>query len=521
MANAKTKRRSPSPRSSSPGTARGTLKRATASRPIARPRKQKPTAPASRKLSSRQQVAAIAVSAVVVTAATVVAGQVRTGFDSTWALLWARNLLHANAASIPTGAFTVTPHPGAIALGVLASVGGFGHAAMTTWALLLEIAALAMFAGVVRLGVVCGSYPAGWIAAIAIALQPGVRDSVGRGTTDIVCAAACVWALALVTRHPKLAIGLATLAALYRPEAWLLLPIFTGVRWRDISRSTRITTLVCGTAIPVIWLLMGAVFFNDPLAALHITVTNGQGVAANGGMTGLIHAFFDLPGWFGPIALIGFVVAAVGARRQPQLLLTTAASAALLAGLILEVADGAAFTARYLIATVALMLPLALAAIFTRSRTLRWPFATWRFVTWRLAAIVICVTLTSVATYSTRHTRLGSNDRFATQGRAVTALFTVLKPSATANCHGVTIPQTALTPAIALAFPNSTHIQITSNRFNGNINQPTQPCLLVVHNPNAVNAAGWGPIGIGEIANGYLPNARLIAGNNEWALYEH
>src|SRR5450755_550154 len=50
---------------------------------------------------SRRQATTVAVSLLVAAAATVLAGHVGTGFDATWALVWARDLLHAHTASIP------------------------------------------------------------------------------------------------------------------------------------------------------------------------------------------------------------------------------------------------------------------------------------------------------------------------------------------------------------------------------------------------------------------------------------
>lgn len=451
-----------------------------------------------------QPITVLAVSVVVVAAATAIAGRAECGFDATWALVWARDLVHAHSATIPAGAFAATPHPGAIALGVLAGIGGFGHATIIGWTILAELSVIAMFAGVVRLAAVCGSYPAGWIAAIAIAVQPGIRDAVGRGTTDIACAAACAWALALVLRRPKLAIGLIAFAALCRPEAWLLIPTIVIVRWPHTSRSTRLVAVVWGGVIPAVWLGMGAALFHDPLAALHVTVGNDQGSGTGGGIGALAHTFLHLPGLLGFAVLLGVGFATVAVKRRPPLLLPLVATACVLAGLVIETVGGASFVPRYLTTLVTLAVPVAFAALFTGLGPV------WARRTAALGVIALAV----IAFTSTTSARTGDNNRFAAQHRAVGALFSVLTPQHVARCDGVTIPQTALAPAAVLAFREGTHISIATDSTT------TQTCALVPQWIDAVNANGWGPNSARLTRTPYLPNAHLAARDNQWSLYE-
>jgi hypothetical protein len=452
---------------------------------------------------SRRQTATIAVSSVIVAAATVLAGRAGTGFDATWAMVWARNLQHGHAASVPAHAFSVTPHPAAIGLGMLAGIAGFGHIALTAWSVLIELLVITTFAGVIRLGAVCGSYPAGWIACLAIAVEPGVRDGIGRGTTDIMCAAACVWALAVVLRHPRLALGLAAVAALCRPEAWLVIVAICALRWPQLAKSARLTAIASAVLVPIVWIVMGATMFGDALAAVHVTVANDK--ASTVGATSLTDTVLHLPGWFGVLAIIGLVVAAARMKRQPQVATALAATAVLTAGLLVENSGGASFVARYSTPVVALAIPLALTAIFTLPLPTRL----------RLVAPVGVAVLAVVALVSTRAARLSDNNKFAAQHRAVNSLLDVVdKPAATA-CTGVTIPQTALIPVIALAFRHGTAIDVANNPAD------VQSCILLAQSIDAMNADGWGPATIGQSPNAYVLGARVISRDNQWALYEH
>lgn len=438
-----------------------------------------------------------------VTAATVLAGRAGTGFDATWALVWARDLVHGQAASIPAHAFIVTPHPAAIGLGMLAGIAGFDHTAMTMWSVLTGLTVIATFVGVTRLGALCGSYPAGWMACLAIAVEPGVRDGVGRGTTDIMCAAGSVWALAIVVRHPRLAFGLAALAALCRPEAWLVLVAISAVRWPQLDKSARLTAIVSAALVPIVWAAVGATMFGDALAAVHVTVANDK--ASTVGATTLTYTVWHQPGWFGLVAIIGLVVAGIRGRKKPQVVITVAATAVLTIGLLVEVGGGASFVARYSTPVLALAIPCALAAIFTL------PVHTGL----RLAAPVASAALVVVALVSTRTTRLSDNNKFAAQHRAVNSLLDVVDHNAATTCTGVTVPQTALIPAIALAFPEGTAIDVADNPAD------LQPCILLAQSIDAANADDWGPATIVQSPTPYLPGARVIARDNQWALYAH
>lgn len=446
--------------------------------------------------------AIVAVSLVVVAVASIFSGRPSSGFDATWALVWARDLLHGHAASIPAHAFSVTPHPAAIGLGVLAGIAGFGHVAMTVWSVLIELTVIATFAGVIRLGAVCGSYPAGWIACLAIAVEPGVRDGVGRGTTDMVCAAGCIWAVALVMRYPRLALGLAAVAALCRPEAWLVLLAIAAMRWPRLGTSARLTAVIAAALVPVVWIGMGAAMFGDALAAVHVTVANDK--ASSVGSASFLHTMASLPGSFGLVAAIGLVVAAIRLRNRPQVVVAVVATVALAAGLLVEVGGGASFVARYSTPVVALLIPCALAAIFV----LPWPSKL------RLAAPIGAAALVAIALVSTRTARLSDDNKFAAQHRAVNSVLDVVDHQSANKCLGVTIPQSALIPAIALAFPHGTAIVVANNPAD------VQPCILIAQSIDALNADDWGPATIGQSSTPFLPAARLIARDDQWALYE-
>ena len=463
---------------------------------------------------------------IAVAGATIVAGRAGCGFDATWALVWARDALHLNAASIPAHAFSVTPHPGAIALGMVAGVAGFGHGAMTTWSWLVELAVVATFAGVVRLGGLCRSYPAGWIAAVAIAVVPGVRDGIGRGTTDVVCAAACVWAVALIRTRPRLALGLAAFAALCRPEAWLVVVALAAMRWPKLSKRTRVAALGLCVAVPIVWLSMGAAMFGDVLAAVHVTVSNDQGASARG--TSFAHTILHLPGSFGIIMIVGLIiglsVAASSLRHRRDDAIPLVATTALTLGLLAEVADGATFIGRYATPILALALPTALAAILVASRQLRLPHVRPLAIESTVLQAVAAgglVSLLAVAFWSTRDARLGDNNKFAAQQRAVGSLLAVVDSRPARQCGGVAIPNSALNPVVVAAFPEGSHIDIANGVDVANaVGARPGECALSAASVDALNADGWGPTSIGQFGGPSVGSARVVAENNQWALYE-
>ncbi|HEY0870299.1 MAG TPA: hypothetical protein VGD55_07860, partial [Acidothermaceae bacterium] len=342
-------------------------------------------------------VAAAGLIAIAVLICVALAGRSGSGFDATWALVWARDLLHGHVAAAAPKGFTSTPHPATVLLAIAIRLIGAGHASAILWAAGIEIAAIALFGGLIRAGQLVGAPLAGVCGALVLAVQPGLRDAIGRGTIDIVFAAVCVWAIVLMWRRPAWAIGCASVAALCRPEGWWLLSVMLPLHWERSRPTIRLVVLGAMTITPIVWLVMGRAMFGDPLAALRITVTNGNGLRTHHGMGALVHGVAAAPGIAAAVLLVS-VVAAINNRRHIDALdLATVVGALMLGTLAFEVLVGAEFVDRYLIATIALMMPGGLRAVLALATRQSTPKLLPAAICWALVVIGVASTWSQYA----------------------------------------------------------------------------------------------------------------------------
>src|ERR1700691_5701784 len=156
-------------------------------------------------------------------------------YDSFYALLWGRDLLHLQ---LPDFAVYRAPteHPLAIAFGMLCSIFGQGGAR------LMVLGSIASFvvavAGMYRLGRLCFGPVVGLVAALLLLSRFFIENLAAQGYLDISYVALIVWAVVLEVERPRRgAVVFLTLAAagLLRPDAWVL----SGVYWLWCSWPTR------------------------------------------------------------------------------------------------------------------------------------------------------------------------------------------------------------------------------------------------------------------------------------------
>jgi hypothetical protein len=452
-------------------------------------------------------LAVAAVGAITLTGARGVAG-----YDTTYGLAWARDLIGGHGFTMPPDA--PTPHPLSIILGAAALLGG-DHA--RAGLVVLSAAALVcstLLAG--ALAATLGGAPRARIAYAAIAAaaltvsRPALIYLARTASMDWVYVALVLGGVLLAAHaHRAAASGLVGLAALHRPEAWVLAVILAITHARH-TRSRAATTLavVVAAGPPLVWVGMGALFGN-PFLALSVSQQNA---ATFHRVTGPWAAVTGLPGqvaagigW--PATIIGAVSVGVLARSwwrqqgtRPALLAIGVAVAAPLASGLL----GTAILARYV-----LLLDVLLVAA-----TIALPVRMWtgrRQLAGRLGAAGVCVALAAAI--------LGQAPAFADLARISTAqrqvdnqLHAIL---ATKNlCRPLWVPAHGHIPLVAL---------ITGQPLStvNTLPPAPPPSGTVVHpiTPDVAADSGYAPPQSVNDALAIPDDYTLTADNSLWAIY--
>ena len=374
-------------------------------------------------------------------------GQPVPGFDTTYAAVWGRDLVHGAPLATPAGA--PTPHPLGLLLGVAAQTGG-DHA-RTVLALLGTAGYVATIILAALAAARLSSRRSAWTTAGAAAMvavlmsRPQLVYLARAGSMDWVYAALAMAALWLaLNRRWTPAATLAAAAALHRPEAWLFAAALLALGWRDIDRrATRATACSALAATPLAWLGTG-LLFGSPLAALRASQQNATSFGRD---TGLGHAIVSFPqniavilGWtaFALGALSLCYLAAIG-RRQAGLRVLIAALVAASAGPLVAGAAGAAVLARYHLLTGILIATAAVATV-----TDLWGRAGWRRVTG--AAVGVGIAALAV-TGAPRFTDLAATEQGqrGIEGALVEAL-----TGTSSDCGQVYVPVLGHIPLTAL-----------------------------------------------------------------------
>jgi hypothetical protein len=287
-------------------------------------------------------------------------------YDSFYALLWGRDLLHLHLPD-----FRVyrgpTEHPLAIAFGAFCSLFGQGGARLMVLGSIASF--VAVVAGMYRLGRLCFGPVVGLFAALLVLSRFFIENLAAQGYLDISYVALIVWAIALEVERPRrgaAVLALLAVAGLLRPDAWVL----SGAYWlwcawpwsRERAIDDRRRWLYLGLVLlaPAVWLGVDWVVTGDPLYSLHSTaglaqeLERTQGIASVAGSVWTFGVRIDkLPVLLG--VLIGLPIAVwLAPRRVP---IPLAALALLIAVFLAEGAAGASVVDRYLMgaAIVALL----------------------------------------------------------------------------------------------------------------------------------------------------------------------
>jgi hypothetical protein len=293
-------------------------------------------------------------------------------YDSFYALLWGRDLLHLHLPDFKVYRGP-TEHPLAIAFGMLCSVFGQGGARLMVLGSIASFVALV--AGVYRLGRICFGPVVGMFAALLMLSRFFDENLAAQGYLDISYVALIVWAVALEVEKPRRGriVFLALAAAgLLRPDAWVL----SGVYWLwciwPAGTGDRISTgkllgyLGLAVIAPLIWFGTDAVVTGNPLYSLHSTA----GLARELGRTRGISSTIALVWTYSvridklPVVLGGLIGVSLASWLHPRRVAIPLAVLVLLVFVfVAEGAVGASVIDRYLMGAGAVLVVFCAVAL--------------------------------------------------------------------------------------------------------------------------------------------------------------
>jgi hypothetical protein len=344
-------------------------------------------------------------------------------YDSFYALLWGRDLLHFHLPD-----FRVyrgpTEHPLAIAFGVLCSIFGEGGARLMVLGSIGSF--VAVVAGLYRLGRVCFGPLVGVLASLLVLSRFFDENVAAQGYLDISYVALIVWALVLEVQRPRRGAPVLVLlaaAGLLRPDAWVL----SGVYWlwwlsgqrrspanpRGPDARAAALNLALAASAPVIWVALDTIVTGEPLYSLSSTaglareLGRTQGVGSVLGSLGTFVVRIDKL----PVVVGGLAGIALAVWLTPRkTLLPLAALVLLVVVFVLEGIGGASVIDRYLLgASTVLLLFCAVSlggwAMLRRGSAMRrlWMAGAAALLAYGVASAASTVSLTSLRTTLAYH----------------------------------------------------------------------------------------------------------------------
>jgi hypothetical protein len=318
-------------------------------------------------------------------------------YDSFYALLWGRDLLHLHLPdfSVYRGP---TEHPLAIAFGMLCALCGQGGARLMVLGSIGSFVALT--AGIYRLTRLCFGTLVAVLAALLMLSRLFDANLAAQGYLDLTYVALIVWATALEVERPRRGTPVFLLlaaAGLLRPDAWVLSGAYwLWCAWPALAPRARDRKAHSGTApgvvladgersaaggpstgrllgylalagiAPVVWVALDTIVTGDPLYSLHSTAVLAAELERTQGFSSVLAATWrysvridKLPVVMGGIGGVLLAVWLTPRRTRVPL----AVLVLLLLVYMAEGAAGASVIDRYLLGASALLLPFCALAI--------------------------------------------------------------------------------------------------------------------------------------------------------------
>ncbi len=453
-------------------------------------------------------------------------------YDSFYALLWGRDLLHLQLPD-----FNVyrapTEHPLAIAFGMLCSL--FGQAGARLMVLGSIASFVALTVGLFRLTRLCFGPFVAVLAALLMLTRLYDANLAAQGYLDLTYLALIVWATALEVERPRRGVPvfvLLALAGLLRPDAWVL----AGVYWlwcawpRTVSNRRRLGYAALVAAAPLLWVAIDTLVTGDPLYSLHSTAVLAAELERTKGFTSVLAATWRYLVRIDklPIVLGGLAGAALGIWLTPRRARVPLAVLALL--LLVYVAEGAAGASvidRYMMGAAALLLPFCALAIGGWS--LLRPGSSLRRV-WMAAGAALlvygAVAAVSVTSLSNARTTLAYHDDFH-EGLAA-ALHSPAVRAELDRCPLLSLPDNKLIPDARWILGTANQHEIVARseaRANSEAGDPTltdriaRASVAVYPLGAAVFQEAIVDVGDNPLDQIALPGFRLIYTSRYYAVY--
>jgi|HubBroStandDraft_2_1064218.scaffolds.fasta_scaffold00101_19 hypothetical protein len=369
-------------------------------------------------------------------------------YDSFYALLWGRDLLHLHLPD-----FRVyrgpTEHPLAIAFGILCSIFGQGGARLMVLGSIASF--VAAVAGMYRLGRLCFGPVVGVVAALLLLSRFFIENLAAEGYLDISYVALIVWAVVFELERPRRGAPVfLTLAAagLLRPDAWVL----SGVYWLWCSwradNATRARYLALAAIAPLVWVALDWIVTGNPLYSLSSTAGLAAELERTQGFGSVLGSVWT----YGvridklPVLLGGLLGIALAVGMAPRRALVPLATFVVLLGVyVAEGAVGASVVDRYLIGAATALLPFC--ALTVGGWAMLEPGSRLRRV-WIVAAIALVAyggaSAASTLSLSSLRTTLAEHEDFH-KGLAL-ALRSPAVKAELRRCPLVSLPDNKLIP---------------------------------------------------------------------------
>jgi hypothetical protein len=287
-------------------------------------------------------------------------------YDSFYALLWGRDLLHLHLPDFHVYRGP-TEHPLAIAFGALCSVFGQGGARLVVLGSIASFVALV--AGVYRLARLCFGPLVGAVAGLLVLSRFFVENLAAQGYLDITYVALVVWATALEVERPRRGapvFALLAAAGLLRPDAWLLSGVYLlWCAWGG-TPVRRARYLAMTIAAPLLWIGLDAIVTGNPLYSLHSTSGLAAELERTKGFSEVLASTWSYAVRIDklPVVLGGIAGLSIAIWLTPKRVLTPlAVLATLLFVFVAEGAAGASVVDRYMIGSAVVMLVFCAVAV--------------------------------------------------------------------------------------------------------------------------------------------------------------
>ncbi len=294
-------------------------------------------------------------------------------YDSFYALLWGRDLLHLHLPDFEVYRGP-TEHPLAIAFGVLCSLFGQGGARLMVFGSIASFVALV--AGVYRLTRLCFGPVVGMFAALLMLSRFFEENLAAQGYLDISYIALLVWAVAFEVEKPRrgtLVFLILAAAGLLRPDAWVLSGVYwlwcawpAGSATDRISNGKRLRYLGLAAIAPLIWVGADAIVTGNPLYSLHSTAGLAQELGRTQGFSSVVTSVWTYSVRIDklPVVLGGLIGIPIAVWLAPRRVLVPLAVLVLLVFVfVAEGAAGASVIDRYLMGAATVLLLFCAVAI--------------------------------------------------------------------------------------------------------------------------------------------------------------